>query len=157
MILLLKLLLAAVAATVFMSISTSASSSPTMSPTSSVVDPSQSMCWADYSNQYYGVRDCLGGSVYLFGTYMAIGIHNAGSLGANGTVIFYGSEIQISIVADFDRNGFNNVVRIENVSTATGYYAFGLNAVDFNNGSMEITYPGYSGDFFTPGIPTEGL
>ena len=75
-----------------------------------------------------GNTDCTSGEVQLLSTYLKVGVHNVGSFGTVGSLqnsTFYSD--QLSVIADFDRNGF--------ASTPT---------------------PGFSGDYFYPSAPVEG-
>ncbi len=86
-----------------------------------------SVCYTEARGYVDGPQDCTGGSIFLKGTYIEVGIHSTGSFGTanNAPTGFAYAGRSLGFIADYDKNGFSG------------------------------TY-GYSGDYFVPGYPLEG-
>ncbi|KAJ1438843.1 hypothetical protein B484DRAFT_392061 [Ochromonadaceae sp. CCMP2298] len=77
--------------------------------------------------QVTGPTDCSSGEVQLLGNYVNLGVHNAGSFGTVSRLSSVYSTKKLGLIADYDKNGFGTAAS-----------------------------PGFSGDYFVPGIPLEG-
>jgi hypothetical protein len=88
---------------------------------------STSVCFTAARGYVNGPQDCTGGSIFLKGTYIEVGIHSAGSFGTanNAPSGFAYAGRRLGFIADYDKNGFSG------------------------------TY-GFAGDYFVPGTPLEG-
>lgn len=72
--------------------------------------------------------NCTTGDVLLIGRYLIVGVHNVASLGMQTSVVSNYYNGQLSLLSDFDKNGWTS-----------------------------SPSPSYAGDFFTPGNPIEGM
>jgi hypothetical protein len=126
-------------------------------PMPNTMDPMMSVCVdSNTSTQSYGMGDCTFGDVLLLGNYLQIGMNPSGSLGTTVDVDVKNVIVQLGMIVDFDMNGFGSVWRVENASTTTAYYILNQTAIDLKDGFLNISYPGFSGDIVTPGLPIEG-
>ena len=80
------------------------------------------------SGKYTNLTDCTSGEVFLMGKYVNIGMHNVGSFGTVSSLNTEYYQAQLGFLADYDKNGF-----------------------------ISQSGPGFSGDYFVPGIPLEGI
>lgn len=95
---------------------------------STVISTPSSLCFRASGAVLSGQQLCTDGEVQLLGTYVQIGIHNVGSLGTSNVLNKTYYSNQLGLIADYDKNGF-----------------------------ASLPAPGYSGDFFISGLPTEGI
>jgi hypothetical protein len=73
------------------------------------------------------VTDCSSGEVFLIGRYVHLGIHNVASFGTNSVFSSTYYNDNLGFIVDYDQNGFDS------------------------------SGAGFSGDFFVPGAPVEGM
>ena len=88
---------------------------------------SASFCILSSTGQPSDTKNCTLGEIVLIGKYLNVGIHNLGSLGTQSSVVSNNFNGQLSIISDFDQNGWTSK-----------------------------PLPSYAGDYFVPGKPIEG-
>ncbi len=79
--------------------------------------------------------ECNTGDIFLRGMYIELGIHNVGSYGTSGDAPsgYATPDVPLGLVADFNQDGWTNA------NTCDPFCAR------------------YAGDYFTPGVPVEGI
>ncbi len=110
-----------------------------------VVDE-DSICILSSGSRLEGAGDCTEGEVHLLGDFIKLGIHNAASFGTQARLETSYYNGRLGFIADFDKNGFESFYVAASPTNASYYY--------FDSATL---YPGFSGDFFVPGSPIEGI